>query len=170
MRLVAALIDGAITVVLIVAASIVIGLIVGPTVGRIVSTLLVLGYFSMEIFKAQSVGKMVFKFNITKQDGAPAPQDLLIKRYLVKMAPVLIGLLAVIPFVGLIFSLLSGLAWVALIVSTILVVQPGTLAFHDRLLGTAVYGPVKPTLSIPQVGPANAAAPAPSQSPPPPAV
>jgi hypothetical protein len=76
------------------------------------------------------------------------------------MAPVLIGLLAVIPFVGLIFGLLSGLAWVALIVSTILVVQPGTLTLHDRLLGTAVYGPVKPAFAMPQVAPANTAAPA----------
>src|SRR4051812_31872678 len=75
MRLVAAVIDGIITMILTFIPTIVIALVIGPRVAQIVSALLVLAYFSLEIFKAQSVGKMVFKFVITRQDGSPAPQD-----------------------------------------------------------------------------------------------
>jgi hypothetical protein len=48
------------------------------------------------------------------------------------------------------------LAWLGLIASTLMVLNPEVLAFHDKMFKTAVYGPATPTVAIPQVQPATA--------------
>src|SRR5690242_19731955 len=97
MRLVAAVIDCVIAGVANGIIALVIGLVIAGWVGRICGLLVVMAYFAMEVVKAQSVGKMLFKFSITRQDGSPATQDQLIKRYAYKMAPTALMILAALP-------------------------------------------------------------------------
>jgi len=160
MRLVAAIIDGIASMILIFVPTLVVSLIAGPVVGGILGGLLSLAYFSPEVFKAQSLGNMIFKFMITRQDGSPATQDQLIKRYLYKQLPTLIGIAAALPFLHFL-SYFGWLASLVVIIGTLMVFQPDRLTLHDKLFGTAVYGPVNPTISIPQVGGMTTAAPPP---------
>jgi hypothetical protein len=44
-------------------------------------------YYRLEVFGAQSLGKMMFKYQITRQDGSPATRDQLVKRWGYKQVP-----------------------------------------------------------------------------------
>ena len=151
MRLVSAVIDGVALAILSFVPVTILTLIGFPRIGVILGGLLALAYFSPEVLKAQSLGKMIFKFVITRQDGTPAPQDLLIKRYLYKMTPQILSIASTLPFLGFL-SYVSMLALLVVVVGTLLVFRPEKLTLHDQLLGTAVYGPLAPTFAIPTTG------------------
>src|SRR4051812_12325021 len=85
-RFLAGLVDAIVLAVLTVVPNLVLSK-VSPMLAGIVGGVLALAYYSLEVLKAQSVGKMVFKLKITKQDGSPATQDQLIKRYAFKQVP-----------------------------------------------------------------------------------
>lgn len=171
-RLLADLIDGAalvaINVVLFVVGIILVRMlgIVGSMLTSLICSAVVLGYFSLEITKAQSLGKMVMKLTITRQDGSPAAKDQLLKRYLFKMAPAIVGILGFIPLLGLIFTLLSVLLWVAVLVCALMYLKQDKLAVYDQLLGTAVFGPAGATPGFPAMAPSAAVA-VPTNPPPP---
>ena len=147
-RLVAAVVDGVIAGALIFVPTLVLGAILGPVVAGIVGGLLGMAYYSLEVLKAQSVGKMVFSYAITAQDGSPATRDQLIKRYAYKQVPQVLGILAAIPFLG-ILSFVGLAAAIAILAGTVLTLKPEKLALHDKLFGTAVYGPATITVTIP---------------------
>jgi uncharacterized RDD family membrane protein YckC len=147
-RFLAGLVDGIVLLVLTAVPTIVLRQI-SPMLAGIVGAVLALAYMSLEVLKAQSVGKMVFKLKITKQDGSPATQDQLIKRYAFKQAPNLLSIVAsVLIFVPLI-GLLPGLAALAVLACSLFMLKPEKLAFYDQLFGTAVYGPAKVTFTVP---------------------
>ena len=149
MRLVAALIDGVIAAVLVWVPSVVLGFVY-PALGAIVGGLLAMAYYSLEVFRAQSVGKMILKYTITRQDGSPATRDQLVKRYAYKQLPQALMVVAAIPMLGFV-TFLGGAAALAVVVGALMTLKPDKLALHDKLFGTAVYGPAKVSLTIPQV-------------------
>ena len=165
MRLVAAIIDGVIAAVLVWVPSLVLAA-VHPALGAIVGGLLAMAYYSLEVFRAQSVGKMVLKYTITRQDGSPASRDQLVKRYAYKQLPQALMVVAAVPMLGFV-TFLGGAAALAVVVGALMTLKPEKLAFHDKLFGTAVYGPAKVSITIPQVKdviPAAAAAPEPAKA------
>ena len=145
MRIVAGIIDGVIQFTL--AFAITAALIAVMGVGRgavIIATIVAVAvagaYSSLEFFKAQTPAKMMFKFIITKQDGSPATKDQLLKRWLFKFSPNVLGLIAVliaVPAIGYGGNLLSLLV----LVSALMCARESKLALHDEWFGTAVYGP-----------------------------
>ena len=148
MRLVAALIDGVIAAVLVWVPSLVLGSI-HPALGAIVGGALAMGYYSLEVFRARTVGKTVFKYAITKRDGSPATRDQLVKRYAYKQVPQALMVVAAIPMLGLV-SFVAALAALAIVAGALMALKPEKLALHDQLFGTAVYGPATVSVTIPQ--------------------
>jgi uncharacterized RDD family membrane protein YckC len=148
-RLAAFLID----VVALILISIVLGLIFGLGFGvrfggaaaqagmgfALVSTLATLGYWSTEIFMAASPGKKLLGLRIGSETGEVAPQNQLITRWLIKNAANLIGLLAAIPGLGLIFGWLSIAAGLVIFIGCFLTLGQARQALHDMLAHTAVF-------------------------------
>jgi len=137
---------------------------------RFVTTLISLAYWSTEIFRAASPGKMLLGLKIASETGAGATQNQLVMRWGLKNSGQLIGLLAtiigaVIPIFGLIISVLAALAALAIFVGCFLTLGAQRQALHDMLAHTAVYR-LAPAQGFP-VMPSQVAPPPP---PPPPAV
>ena len=154
MRLAAAVIDGVVAGVLIWVPTLVLAKI-HPSLGALVGGILAMAYFSLEVFKAQTVGKMLFQYRITAQDGSPATCDQLVKRWGYKQVPNAIGVVAavltmIVPAPGFV-SYVGVAAALAIVVGTLLTLKPEKLALHDRLFGTAVYGPAKVSLTVPKL-------------------
>jgi uncharacterized RDD family membrane protein YckC len=169
-RLAAFLVD----FVIVVAINIVLGLVFGLGFGvrfgsaaahagagyALISTLVVLGYWSTEIFMAASPGKKVLGLQIGSETGSPATQNELIVRYLAKNSPNLVGLLGIIPVLGLVFGLISiGLA-LAFLVGCFLTLGQSRQALHDMIAHTAVYKVAAPA-GFPVMPPAMAPPPPP---------
>ena len=113
----------------------------GARVGAIIAALFVLGYTSTEIFLAGSPGKLILKMKIGSEAGAvPAPQDQLVKRWLIKSSGSLLNLLYAFTFVGL-FWWLASLAGVVIFIGCFFALGANRQALHDVLAHTAVYGP-----------------------------
>lgn len=129
----------------------------------IVSGLISLAYWSLEIVKAQSVGKMALKLTIGTETGlVPAPMNTLVTRYLVKNSPGIVGLLGVLTNVGAL-SMLSGLLGLVFLIGCFLVLGQKRQALQDMIAKTAVYG--AGTVPVQGFQPVM-----PGQVPPPPAV
>jgi uncharacterized RDD family membrane protein YckC len=146
-RFLATLVDAIVLAVLTVIPNVVLSKI-SPVLAGIVGGVLALAYYSLEVFKAQSFGKMIFKLKITRPDGTPATQDQLVRRYAFKQAPQLLAIVAAIPFLHFV-GFVAGLAALAVLVCSLFMLKPEKLAFYDQLFGTAVYGPAKVTFTIP---------------------
>lgn len=146
-RFLAGLVDAIVLAVLTVVPNLVLSK-VSPMLAGMVGGVLALAYYSLEVFKAQSLGKMVFKLKITKQDGSPATQDQLVKRYAFKQVPQALMIVAAIPFLHFV-GMIAGLAALAVLVCSLFMLKPEKLAFYDQLFGTAVFGPAKVTFTVP---------------------
>lgn len=116
---------------------------ISPTAIRIfgiVSALFGLAYTSMEIFFAATPGKLILKQKISRADGAPADQLMLIKRWAMKQSSSLVNLLVVVTGI-LALGYVSQLLALAILVSCLMVMRSTKLALHDDLAGTSVMGP-----------------------------
>ena len=154
MRFAAALVDGIVTAVLIWVPTLLLGRI-HPALGALVGGVLAMAYFWLEVFKSQTLGKMLFQYRITAQDGSPAMRDQLVKRWGYKQVPNALGIVAalltmVTPALGFV-TYIGVLAGLAVVAGTLLTLKPERLALHDQLFGTAVYGPAKVNISIPRL-------------------
>ena len=148
-RLAAFLIDFVILLVVNVVLGLMFGLGFGVRIGNaaaqasiaysFIFTLIALGYWSTEIFMAASPGKKLLGLQIGSATGAPATQNELIVRYLAKNSPNLVGLLGLIPVLGLIFGFLSLGLGLAFFVGCFLTLGQSRQALHDMIAGTAVY-------------------------------
>ena len=150
MRLVAALIDFIIAGVLMqIVQRIALAVLGVGYAGVMISTILgsavALGYFYLEVLKGQAVGKMIFKYVITAQDGSPASKEQLMKRYAIKLAPQFISILAgIVAFSGILYMIVAGVAALAglvVLILALMLLRANKLAYYDELAGTAVYGP-----------------------------
>jgi uncharacterized RDD family membrane protein YckC len=110
----------------------------------LVRSLVVLAYWSTEIFRAASPGKMALGLSIAGENGSAATQNQLVTRWAVKNAGNLIGLAAavvgaVIPIFGFVLGIVSGLAALAVVVGCFLALGVQRQALHDMLAHTAVF-------------------------------
>ena len=154
-RFLAGLVDGVIVFVLTFVPTLILSK-VSPMLAGIVGGVLGLAYFSLEVLKAQSVGKMVFKVKITKQDGSPATRDQLVRRYAFKQVPQVLMIIAAIPFLHFV-GIIAGLTAIAVLASSLFMLKPEKLAYHDQLFGTAVFGPAKIAFTVPTAADLNPA-------------
>jgi uncharacterized RDD family membrane protein YckC len=152
MRLVAFIIDAIIATVLMRIPMLVFSVLHLAWLGAILGGVLALAYYSLEVFKARSLGKMFFQYTITAQDGSPATRDQLLKRYLYKQLPQLIFIVAAlpIPVVGFLLGLVGLLVSLLIAVGCLLALQPEHLALHDKLFKTAVFGPPTVQFTMPK--------------------
>lgn len=141
-RLVALLID----IALMVGVSLVIWVSLPPKIAGIVVVLAWLAYDSLEIFMAASPGKTILKCKITNQDGTPAPMDKLVLRWAYKQVPDFFQLLGAITSLTLL-TYTGGAFAVLIMIGCFFALHPDKLALHDKLFGTAVYGPGSDTPS-----------------------
>ena len=112
----------------------------GSRVGAIIGAILGLAYASTEIFLAGTPGKLILKMKIGDEAGlVPAPQDMLIRRWLVKWSPALLNFLFALTFFRP-FSWLAGLASLVIVVGFFFSLGLNRQALHDTLAHTAVYG------------------------------
>jgi uncharacterized RDD family membrane protein YckC len=149
MRFLAALIDGIILGIVCGIIGMIIRMVtpvgyIQLLVITLVTGAISLAYFYLEVLKAQTPGKMALKLKITQQDGSPASNDQLMKRYLFKQVPNILGIVAgVVGFIGILHTLVSvvgGLAGLALLICACFMLRENKLAYYDEMLGTAVYG------------------------------
>lgn len=106
-----------------------------------------LAYFATEIFMAASPGHMILKMKIMREDGTPADQATLIKRFVIRRSPQIISLLAALPFLAFL-GYLNMVLSILILVSCFMTLRANKLALHDEWSGTAVYGPG--TAMVPQ--------------------
>ena len=112
----------------------------GARIGSIIGALLGLAYASTEIFMAGTPGKQILKMKIGDEVGTvPAPQDKLIRRWLIKWSPSLLNLVFALTFIN-VFSWLAGLAGLVVLVGFFFSLGANRQALHDTLAHTAVYG------------------------------
>ena len=165
----------AIDLVAIVVVASVIAIVVSFVVPRLTGLLVlaaVVGYAFVEIAMAQSPGKMALGMKVAREDGSPASQDQLVRRTLIKYAPLLVhyGIAAVVSLLGVSLigaaaPLLGALASLGLAI-TLLAISWGPLqtvrqSFWDIKAKTAVFGkpaavaagfaPVMPGQPVPPV-------------------
>ena len=144
-RLVAAVIDGVVLVVLSVGIGL--ALMFAPKIAAIASSLVALAYMATELFFAQTPGKAVLGLKVTSPDGTPATQQALLKRYAVKNASGVFGLAAAITGLSLL-SIAGGMIGLAVFAAAFLMLRPDRLAGHDIVAGTAVFGSADPKLTF----------------------
>jgi uncharacterized RDD family membrane protein YckC len=150
MRIVAAIIDGLIIGIAVGIVQFIIRMVLGIgyagiLISGIVGTVMVLGYFYLEVLKGQAIGKQIFKFQITAQDGSPATKEQLTKRYLIKMSATILGILVpIVSFSAILVMLVNavvGILGLVVLVFALMMLRANKLAYYDELANTAVYGP-----------------------------
>ena len=149
-RVLAAIVDGIIIAVLTFVPAMVLGAVLGPVVAAIVGGVLGMAYYSTEVRRAQTLGKMIFSYRITAQDGSPATRDQLVKRWAYKQVPQALMIIAAVPMLGFV-GMIGGLAALVIVLGTIMALKPERLALHDQLFGTAVYGPETLGVTVPSM-------------------
>ena len=130
----------------------------GENFGPFLGAAAMLGYTSLEIFKAATPGKMIFKLRISNADGSQASGDALFKRWLVKQAPnclwfvsALFTLLS-LKAIGGLFNWVTMFAGIGYVISCCLTFRAQRQALHDTLTHTAVYRTQQtaPAMQMPQ--------------------
>jgi len=106
----------------------------------VLAQLLALAIASLEIFKAQSPGKMLLGLVIRDQDGNEASQEVLIKRFLIKWCPGIIGFLGALTTLSL-FSWIGQIAGIGILIAFLIILREDrkNLSWYDEVSGTAVY-------------------------------
>jgi uncharacterized RDD family membrane protein YckC len=122
-----------------------------------------LAYMSTEVFQAASPGKMILKLKIIGENGEAATPDRLWKRFAIKNAATVVGLLWAITGLGIVYAL-QMLVGLAIFGGCFMALSAKKQALHDVLAQTAVLQPGAVGVSpqgfepvIPTATPANPA-------------
>jgi uncharacterized RDD family membrane protein YckC len=110
----------------------------GFSLGILIIMLIPVAYSSTEVFLAGTPGKKILKLAIRNEDGTPAEQNTLIKRWVIKNSGSFLNLIGAITTVTL-FSSLGSLAGFVIFIGSFLVFMEAKMALHDKLAKTAVY-------------------------------
>lgn len=111
------------------------GALVGARLGMLLLSLVWIGW---EGLTGAALGKTLLKIRAKSDDGATATPDKLFLRAAVKYSGTLLGLIAFIPGLA-IFNRLSSLVGLVIFVGCFLVLGEKRQAFHDMIAKTAVY-------------------------------
>jgi len=141
LRFCAALIDGVFAGI----PALILTKVGGEKVGPFLGAAVVLGYSTLEIFKAATPGKSLLKLKIQNEDGTDAARDTLFKRWAIKQVPNALRVVASV-FILISLNAIAGLVgWVGIlaligyVISCCLTFRPDRQALHDTLTNTAVF-------------------------------
>ncbi|HPP38718.1 MAG TPA: RDD family protein [Candidatus Kapabacteria bacterium] len=95
-------------------------------------------YYSMEIFFAQTVGKMVLGIKIANSDRTQASLGTLVKRFVAKYFNYFLLLLYIITNIE-IFSIFQSIFGIVIFIGCFLVLSQSRMALHDHIAKTAVF-------------------------------
>lgn len=110
----------------------------GINVFQFSHVLLLLVYFSTEIFFAATPGKMALSLKIKTEGGKKASTNTLLIRYLIKYSAIIFLLLFVLTNVNF-FMLLLSLCIFIIFLGCFMVFMKAKQALHDKFAKTAVY-------------------------------
>jgi len=105
----------------------------------ILGQLVPLLYFSLEIFIAASLGKLIMGLRITNDDETKADSGALITRYLFKNLSAFAGLIGLVAGMNFLLFNISPLILLVLLVGYFFILGKKKQAFHDMFSKTAVY-------------------------------
>lgn len=105
----------------------------------ILGQLVPLLYFSLEIFIAASIGKLILGLRIANDDETQAESGALITRYLFKNLSALAGLIGLVAGMNFLLFNVSPLILLALVIGFFFILAKKKQAFHDMFSKTAVY-------------------------------
>lgn len=111
---------------------------VGFSLGIIILALIPIAYMSTEIFLAATPGKQFLKLIIRNEDGTPASQETLIKRWAFKSSGSIFNVLFALTTLS-IFNILGTVAGLIVFIGCFFVLSDPKQAFHDKFAKTAVY-------------------------------
>jgi uncharacterized RDD family membrane protein YckC len=110
----------------------------GVLAGAMVFTVIAFLYSLIEAIAARSPGGMILKIIIRNQDASPASPAVLFKRWAIKNSGSIIALVSLVP--GLMFlHYLSTILGLIIAVGCFLVLRADRLTLHDILAKTSVY-------------------------------
>lgn len=96
-------------------------------------------YFSLELFIAASVGKLIMGISIADANGTRAEFSALLTRYLTKNLSVLLSLIGLILSINFLFFTLSPMILFVLLIGFFMILSKKRQAFHDMFSKTAVF-------------------------------
>lgn len=96
-------------------------------------------YFSLELFIAASLGKLIMGISIADANGTRAEFSALLARYLTKNLSVLLSLIGLILGINFLFFSLSPMVLFVLLIGYFMILTKKRQAFHDMFSKTAVY-------------------------------
>ncbi len=114
------------------------GSVTGFSFGLLVLALIPIAYSSTEVFLAGTPGKKVLKLAIRNQDGSPATQEVLLKRWGMKNVGSIFNVVAAITAITL-FNTLGTIASLIIFVGAFMALTEEKLALHDKIAKTGVY-------------------------------
>ncbi|MGH7613930.1 MAG: RDD family protein [Gemmatimonadales bacterium] len=123
------------------------GGIFGALFGFIVAVFLIgCVYFLIEGFTGYTLGKLILGIRVASDDGTAAPVTKLLGRFAIKNIGYVLGLLAALTGVR-VLGTLGNLGALIIFVGCFFVLGMKRQAFHDMIMGTAVYpkGAIKPS-------------------------
>lgn len=103
-----------------------------------ISVIITFIYYSLEIFMAASLGKLILGIKITDSDMQIANYQKLFVRFILKHISTVFTMLTVVTSIGL-FSGIGSFAGFVVFVGFLFVLGQKRQAFHDMAAGTAVY-------------------------------
>lgn len=104
----------------------------------LISSLLILLYYSTEIFLGASPGKMILGLVIADSNRTDAEIGKLVNRYLLKHSNSILAIIALITSISM-FELFSNLILLIILIGFFFTLTNKRQALHDSLTGTAVY-------------------------------
>lgn len=101
-------------------------------------------YWGMEAITGFTVGKLVLKLKIAREDGQPGDINLWLKRFALKNIATLLMFLTIIgsliaPIIGLIFAILAIIGGLVIFVGYFFVFSDSKQTLHDKWSGSAVF-------------------------------
>jgi len=121
------------------AAMAAVGGIFGAIFGFIVAAFLIgTVYFLIEGFTGYTLGKLILGIRVASDDGTAAPLTKLLGRYVIKNIAYVLGLAAALTGVR-VLATLGNLGGLIILVGCFFVLGMKRQAFHDMIMGTAVY-------------------------------
>jgi len=113
------------------------GGVAGTVIYILVCSAVELAYWSTEIFRAASAGKMILGLTIAGESGVLPTQNRLVMRWAIKHSAVVF--IAASPIIGGISGILAGLAALTVFVGCFMALGAARQALHDVLAHTAVF-------------------------------
>lgn len=116
------------------------GAMLGGTIGFVAGGLVFyLLYFLLEPLSAATPGKWLLGIRVARADGVAASLAVLLRRYAIKISPVIVAALGIAIGLDEPLQIVAGLLALALVVGYLFALSPARQTLHDKIAATAVF-------------------------------